>query len=183
MLSLSSEKNEIMLSFLKKITGGTIFLFCLIQGSQLSAQTLSTVTTSKEEKIAKRIKYFSIVEKTNNYVVAQTCKQTTDLAEMPQCFLMDRMISEKRTIEIHLLNSNLEDMVLEHNEAEDDVFFVKSKFVVNERTKSWHVLMDGYSVVFRNNESGMYLAINEEGDFYPASHVDKASRFELIHQF
>ncbi|WP_421919135.1 hypothetical protein [Marinifilum sp.] len=165
------------------IVKSLLFALLILGANLLSAQLLPTISTSKEEQLLKRFVYFSMLEKDVKLAVGQKCIEFENVSDLPLLFFSEAMFTAKRAIEVHFINVNNENMVLEHNKSEDDIFFVKSRFVVGEYTKSWFVLIDGHSIILRNCSSKKYLALNREGDFYPVDELSKASRFELIHHF
>jgi hypothetical protein len=160
---------------------GFLFIFFLLFSAQVSAQLVSVISTSAEDQLIRKFNHFSMVETEIDLAVGQKCVKAKSISDLPLLFFKEAMFTLNRAIEIHFVGANRENMVLEHNKSEDDIFFVKSRFVVGNYSKSWFVLLDGHSIVLKNCATHKYLGLNEEGDFYPVKEVAKASRFELIH--
>lgn len=172
-----------MLRNLLKSCAGFIFIFLLLFSAQVSAQLVNTISTSKEDQLIKKFNHFSMVETEVDLAVGPKCVAAKNISDLPLLFFNEAVFTPSRAIEIHFMNANSENMVLEHNKSESDIFFVKSRFVTTAPTKSWFVLLDGHSIVLKNCSSKQYLALNDEGDFYPVVDVTEASRFELLHHF
>ncbi len=162
---------------------GFLFAFFLILSTQVSAQSVKVISTSAENQISKYFNHFSMVETEVNLAVGQKCVEATNLSDLPLLFFKEATLTSKRAVEVHFMNVNSENMVLEHNKSEDDIFFIKSRFVVGDYTKSWLVLIDDQSIVLKNCATHQFLGLNKEGDFHPVKEVADASRFDLIHHF
>jgi len=162
---------------------GFLFASFLLFSVQVSAQLMNVISTSAEDQLIKKFNHFSMVETEVDLAIGLKCVKAKSISDLPLLFFKEAMFTPKRAVEVHLMDANSENMVLEHNKSEDDIFFVKSRFVVGNYSKSWIVLLDSYSIVLKNCASHQYLGLNEEGDFYPVKEVTKASRFELIHHF
>lgn len=172
-----------MVRNLFKSSAGFIFIFFLLCSAQVSAQRVGVISTSAEEQLLKQFNHFSMVDTDVDLAVGLKCVKVKSISDLPLLFFKEATFTLDRAIEIHFMNANSENMVLEHNKIEDDIFFVKSRFVVGNYSKSWLVLVDGYSIVLENCASHKYLGLTEEGDLYPVKEVANASRFELIHHF
>lgn len=172
-----------MLRNLFKSCAGFFFIFLFFFSAQVSAQLVSTISTSKEEQLIKKFNHFSMVETEVDLAVGQKCVAAKNISDLPLLFFNEAVFTTSRAIEVHFMDANSENMVLEHNKSENDIFFVKSRFVTTAPRKSWFVLLDGHSIVLKNCSTKQFLALNNEGDFYPVKEVAEASRFELIHHF
>ncbi|WP_320018674.1 hypothetical protein [Labilibaculum manganireducens] len=162
---------------------GFLFAFFLLFSTQVSAQLVNVISTSAEDELIKKYNFFSMVEVESDIAVGQECVKVKNISDLPLLFFKEAMFTPNRAIEVHFMDANSENMVLEHNKSEDDIFFVKCRFVVGEYSKSWFVLLDDHAVVLENCATHKYLGLTEKGDFYPVNEVRDASRFELIHHF
>lgn len=172
-----------MVRNLLKTLVGFFFALFLLFSSQVSAQLVNVISTSVEDQLIKKFNHFSMVETDLDLVVGLKCVATKNSYDLPLLFFQEAIFTPNRAVEVHLLNENSENMVLEHNKSEDDIFFVKSKFVIGNGSKSWFVLLDAHSIVLKNCASQKYLGLSKDGNFYPEEELAKASRFELIHHF
>jgi hypothetical protein len=171
-----------MVKNLLKPFAGFIFIFFLFS-VQVSAQLVNVISTSPEDQLLKKFNHFSMLETEVDLAIGQKCVKAENISDLPLLFFQEATFTPDRAIEIHFMNANSENMVLEHNKSEDDIFFVKSRFVVGNYSKSWFVLVDSHSIVLKNCATHQFLALSAEGDFYPVKEVANASRFELIHHF
>ena len=162
------------------IKGAVVLVFLVISNS-LYAQRLHNVSSSGEEQLTKKHKYFSIIETKQNLALGQKCVSSRSGSDLPYIYFQEAVFTPDRAVEIHLFDGNNQNMVLEHNKSENDIFFVKTKFVVGNYSKSWYVIVSGHSIMLKNCSSHKYLAINAKGDFYPVQERTDASHFELIH--
>lgn len=172
-----------MLRNLIKLSAGFLLVLFLLFSAQVSAQLVNVISTSPEDQLLKKFNHFSMVETEVDLAVGQKCVKAGNLSELPLLYFQEATFTPDRAIEIHFMNANSENMVLEHNKSENDIFFVKSRFVVGSYSKSWFVLVDSHSIVLKNCATHQFLGLNGEGDFYPVKELANASRFELIHHF
>ncbi len=97
-------------------------------------------------------------------------------------FVQDRLSVSKRLMSIFSFEPDSDyEWLLEYNAQENDMFFARSRFVVDLARTKWMVLIDGHLVVFQNDATKTYVAVNEKGDLVPVKNFNEASRWKLVH--
>jgi hypothetical protein len=151
---------------------------------------LHSVVTSKTDELAKKYRTFILVDKATNFVMAKDPVQYDPQLEMPLCyFTIEAPIPGQLPVRIFTIHNLVEnnadeyDWVLEHNPDEKDMFFARSRFVLQGLSKQWFITVRSDDVVIQNLRTREYLHIDKTGDFSPVADVNEASSWKLIHVF
>lgn len=170
-----------------------IALLFLLMISLVAEAQLSSVVTSRDQVIQKKIKTFIVLNEETGFVMAQSPVKYNVEVEMPLCyFTIDNpanlvLPDLGRYLVIHELKKNeggdQYDWVLENNAAEKDVFFSRTKFITVENATWWNVLVDNDKVLFQSMVNHGFLRIDEHGDFSMVDNRNAASRWKLIYVY
>ena len=177
---------------MKKILNLTLAL-CLI--SFAASAQMSSIQTSIKNAMQGKFKTFIIMDESTGLVLGQKPKAYDPGNEMPLSYftllLPDEAINyipgTPRSFIIHSLEtvSGIEgqDWVLENNSDEESVFFARSKYINNEFSKQWLIMVDGQKVVFKNVRNGDFLVVDGNGDYLAVKDFAEATRWKLIYTF
>jgi len=152
------------------------------------AEGLLNIATTKEDALINN-KYISfiVVDDATNYVLSKTPMKYDAAAEMPLHFFTVEnaamLTQSERQFVIHNLLDDEYDWVLEDNPEEGEIFYSRSKFVMNGKTMSWKLVVRGERVLMKNVASGNFLKISEEGKLQRVSNETQASKWKLIHVY
>lgn len=169
-----------------------VLLFSLMVSLVAEAQ-LSSVVTSRDQVIQKKIKTFIVLNEESGFVMAQSPVKYKVDDEMPLCyFTIDNpanlvLPNIGRYLVVHELKKDAGgdqyDWVLENNCDEKDVFFSRTKFISVENSTWWNVLVDNDKVLFQSMVNHGFLKIDEQGDFSMVDDRNAASRWKLIYVY
>lgn len=154
---------------------------------------MSSVLTSKPDQISKRHKTFILLNEETGFVLAQKPEIYQPGEPMPLCFfssdlsINDVLPGGQRQVIIHDLtassNGDQYDWILQHDLDEKDIYFSRGNYILNTATTKWNVLVQGESVFFQNIQTKAFLAIDDQGDYYPAGNRQQASFWKLIYVY
>jgi len=131
----------------------------------------------------KKIKPFMAIDSHFGFVLGREVVPLGDGADHPMIyFVQDKLSLTNRIMNIYSFEPESEyEWLLEDNAQEKDVFFARSRFVVDNARTKWMVMVDGSHVVFQNAATKTFIAVNEEGDIVPVKNFQDASRWKLVH--
>ncbi|MDA3942651.1 MAG: hypothetical protein PF694_03805 [Bacteroidetes bacterium] len=163
---------------MKRILG---MVFLLI-GLTASAQ-IHNISSEVLNPLDKKIKPFMAIDSHFGFVLGREIVPLSDGANHPMIyFVQDKLSLTQRVMELYSYEPESDyEWLLEDNAQENDVFFARSRFVVDNARTKWIVMVDGSHVVFQNAATKVYVAVNEEGDIVPVEHFQDASRWKLVH--
>lgn len=163
-----------------------IALIALISAKM--AEGLLNIATTKEDALINN-KYISfiVVDDETNYVLSKNPVKYDAALEMPLHFFTVEnaamLTQSERQFVIHNLLDDEYDWVLEDNPEEGEIFYSRSKFVMNGKTMSWKFIVRGERILMKNVASGNFLKITEDGKFQRVSDESQASKWKLIHVY
>ncbi|MBI9035256.1 MAG: hypothetical protein JEZ03_12365 [Bacteroidales bacterium] len=177
-----------------KTTAKFILIIALLTTTAQVFSQMSTILTSKPDQISNKHKTFILLNEETGYVMAQKPEKYQVGEAMPLCyFSTEGSINDylsnggQRQIIIHDLTASSTgdkyDWILQYDSEENDIFFSRSNYIMNSITSKWNVLVEGESVFFQNIQSKAFMAINNEGDYYPATSRQQASLWKLIYVY
>lgn len=148
------------------------------------------VHTTAENIIRKRFTNFTVVN-SNGFVLAKTPVKYDTKKRMPTCyFTIDPILLKKelRRFTIHETPSETTasgDWVIAYNKDEDDVFFSKSKFIIDKFNMKWRIIPnpDGEKLIIystRVRGKFFYLGIDKEGHYTYTEKPNDGTKWDLI---
>jgi len=165
-----------------------IVLGLIILISAKMAEGLMNIATTKEDALINN-KYISfiVVDDATNFTLAKTPVKYDASVKMPLHFFTVEnaamLTQSERQFVVHNLLDDEYDWVLEDNPEEGEIFYSRSKFVINGKTMSWKFIVRGERILMKNVASGNYLKITEDGKFQRVSDESQASKWKLIHVY
>jgi len=162
-----------------------LLVFCI--STLLSSAQVTFIQTTKNNVLSKKYITFTIVDKATNYVLAKKPVKYNATDKMPTCYFTVDLPSgisslrygSRRMFVIHTLQNKEQDLALENNKSEDDIFFNRARFIVNAYDKQWNIYVDNDTVLFRSKADGRYLSIDATGDYKAVKDMADASHWKL----
>jgi len=163
---------------MKRILGVIFLLISLTASAQMR-----NISSDVLNPLDKKIKPFMAIDSHFGFVLGREVVPLGDGDKHPMIyFVQDKLSLTTRLMDIYSFEQESDyEWLLEHNAQENDMFFARSRFVVDNARTKWIVMVDGVYVVFQNAATKTFVAVNEKGDIIPVETYQDASRWKLVH--
>lgn len=161
---------------------GILGMVLLIISLAASAQ-LRNISSDVLNPLDKKIRPFMAIDSHYGFVLGRDVVALGDGEKHPMVyFVQDKLNMTKRLMDIYSFEPESDyDWLLEDNAQENDVFFARSRFVVDKARTKWLLMVDGTYVVFQNAATKAYITVNKDGDIFLVENFQDASRWKLVH--